>query len=156
MTSTRCSLNVNAMQETWQAWLIAGGVLFILELFTPGFVLAVFGGACVITALPAALGAPLWVLIVTFIVSTIGFAIGVRPVLLRKTGAPPARTNADALVGREGKVVEAVDNRSSSGRVLVEGDDWRAVSETDETIALGEQVIVKRVESNRLHVSRRP
>jgi membrane protein implicated in regulation of membrane protease activity len=142
------------MNNTWQAWLIAGGVLFILELFTPGFVAAVFGGACLVTAIPAALGAPLWGMMATFIVSTLGIAIGVRPFFVRKQSAQRARTNADALVGRIGKVIEGIDNQSSNGRILVEGDDWRAVSEGDETIAVGERVIVKRIESNRLHVSR--
>jgi membrane protein implicated in regulation of membrane protease activity len=48
--------------------------------------------------------------------------------------------------------LEPIDNHSSTGRVFVGGDDWRAVSENNETIPMGAQVIVKRVESNRLHV----
>lgn len=140
------------MNENWQAWLIAGGILFVLELLTPGFVAAVFGGACLVTAIPAALGAPVWGMIVTFIGATLVLTTGVRPLFVRKEGAQAARTNADALIGCIGKVMEPIDKQSSTGRVFVEGDDWRAVSESNETIPMGAQVIVKRVESNRLHV----
>ncbi len=142
------------MNETWQAWLIAGVILFIIELFTPGFVAAVFGGACLVTAIPAALGAPIWGMVVVFIMATLGLTLGVRPLFVRKNVADFARTNAAALVGCVATVQERIDNQASTGRVLVEGDDWRAVSDGNDPISAGERVVVKRVESNRLHVCR--
>lgn len=142
------------MNPTSQAWLIAGGVLFIVELFTPGFVAAVFGAACLVTAIPAALESPFWVMVVTFIGATLLFSVTVRPILLKQT-REPVRTNADALVGSIGKVLESIDNRASTGRVQAEGDDWRAVSEDEAVISVGEQVEVLRVESKRLYVRRR-
>jgi membrane protein implicated in regulation of membrane protease activity len=142
------------MNETWQAWLIAGGILFIIELFTPGFVAAVFGGACLVTAIPAALGAPIWGMVVVFITATLGLTLGARPLFVRKHVAHPARTNAAALVGCIATVQERIDNQASTGRVLVEGDDWRAVSDGNDPISAGERVVVNRVESNRLHVCR--
>lgn len=142
------------MNDAWQVWLISGGLFLILELFTPGFVAAVLGGACCLTAVPSALHAPFWVIVSTFIVATLGLTLGVRPFFVGRTGSVAARTNADALVGSTGRVLESIDNLSATGRVLVEGDDWRALSETNEPIAAGEMVLVKRIESNRLHVCR--
>ncbi|MDR2936915.1 MAG: NfeD family protein, partial [Rikenellaceae bacterium] len=44
-------------------------------------------------------------------------------------------TNADALIGRVGRVSHAVDNAAGIGRVTIDGDDWRAVS-SDDTVVI--------------------
>jgi hypothetical protein len=38
------------MLELWHLWVIAGLALFIIEIFTPGFVMGVFGVACLVVA----------------------------------------------------------------------------------------------------------
>lgn len=65
----------------------------------------------------------------------------VRPVALRwlHKNEPNRASNADALIGRTGKVIEAI-NVTEPGYVQIDGDLWKAVS--DDTIEEGETVRV--------------
>ena len=49
-------------------------------------------------------------------------------------------TNADALVGRQAIVTEEINPDKNTGRVKIDGDDWKA--EAAEFIAVGEKVEV--------------
>ena len=48
------------------------------------------------------------------------------------------KTNVDAIIGRKGRVSEAIS--AGSGRVALDGDDWKAVSVDGSDIAKGEEV----------------
>ena len=62
------------------------------------------------------------------------------------------KTNADALTGSEGYVTETIDNQLNTGRAMVNGDDWRAISENDEIITEKTKIQVVKVDSNRIIV----
>ena len=47
-------------------------------------------------------------------------------------------TNADAIIGRVAIVTEEIDMVKNTGRVKLDGDDWKA--ESSEIIAVGEKV----------------
>ena len=52
------------------------------------------------------------------------------------------KTNVDALVGSKGRVTEIIDFKKNTGRVFVNGDDWKAESENGEIIQQDEQIKV--------------
>ena len=54
-------------------------------------------------------------------------------------------TNASAMVGKRGVVCQEVDE--VSGRVMVEGVDWRANSEDGELLPIGTKVVVTAIDS---------
>jgi membrane protein implicated in regulation of membrane protease activity len=62
------------------------------------------------------------------------------------------KSNIDALVGKEARVLEAVDPSTDSGRVLVAGEDWRAVSATGEPITKGSSVTVVEIDGAKVVV----
>src|SRR5213076_2955211 len=64
------------------------------------------------------------------------------------------RTNVDALLGRVGVVSERIDPASGRGRIVVEGEDWRAASLMDTALEQGARVIVVRVEGTTLFVDK--
>ena len=66
----------------------------------------------------------------------------VRPVALRwlHKNEPNRATNADALIGRTGRVTEAIA-KGGNGYVQIDGDQWKAVS-TGDDIAAGTTVRV--------------
>ena len=140
--------------ELWHWWVIGGIVLFILEIFTPGFVLACFGVSCLLTAGVSFLNGDIKVQILTFSVASIVIFFGIRPFFLRYISpyGKGVKTNVDALVGRAGIVTEDIDPDKYSGRVIVGGEDWRAVSNKGEAIVKGSKIIVKRVEGTKLFV----
>ena len=92
--------------------------------------------------------------IVTFIVGTLGAFFGVRPFFTKYCykASPGVKTNVDALVGKTGRVTEVISDELNSGRVLVGGDDWKAVSLDGIVIEKNSKVEVVRVEVNKVYV----
>lgn len=140
--------------ELWVIWIIVGILLIIGEIFTPGFLLACFGLACCAAGLIAALTFGLRAQIITFSLTTLALFFGIRPIMLKylhKSGSK-LKTNIDALIGRNGVVVERIDGASGTGRVLVGGENWRGVSVDEKVIEKGEKIEVVRVEGTKLLV----
>lgn len=128
--------------DYYQIWLIAAIILVILELFTAGFGIICFAIGALFSALTDLLGAGLiWQLLVFAVVSVLTF-IFLRPVLIklleRKTDE--VKTNADALIGKVAVVSETIDAQQNTGRVAVDGDDWKAVTADGTIINKGEKV----------------
>lgn len=139
--------------EIWHLWMVGGIVLLVVEMFTPGFVAAAVAVGCLAAVLPAFVGAGLSWQLAALGAGTLVAFVGARP-FLRKHLAPVDGyvSNVDALVGRDGTVVEAGQGPATAGRVLVSGEDWRAVSATGETLVAGQQVTVVGVDGNKLVV----
>ena len=135
------------MMEIYVVWFIVALVLLIVELFTASFGVVCFSFGAVAAGIAAYLGlGTVWQLALFSVVSFIAFVF-VRPVivkfLLKKKDE--VLTNADAVVGRVGIVTEEIDPNKNTGRVKIDGDDWKA--EASKTIAVGEKVEVLSRES---------
>ena len=142
--------------EAWHYWLIAGLLLIILEIFTPGFVLASFGIGCFAAGLSASFGMSFYFQIFLFSAGTLLVFFGIRP-LFKKYLLPPRveePTNVAALEGKSGRVTETVDNNNDSGRVKIGGEDWRAVAEDNQVYKEGETVQTIRVEGTKVFVKK--
>jgi len=137
-------------------WLIAGIVLLIVEVFTADFLFASIGISCLIASIPAFIGFSLGVQIATFAIAGIIIFALVRPfaqkVIQGKNHASELGLNT--LENKRGTVTEEINNAENKGRVKIDGDLWRAYSETGENIEQGASVIVKRIESITVFVER--
>ena len=140
--------------EPWHIWVILSITLFVLECFTPGFVLAAFAVGCLASAVASAAGLSLTLQLFAFSVGTLTAFLGIRPLVLRKLhpGDQAFRSNVDALLGKTARVLEAVDPGSDTGRVNVAGEDWKAVSATGNPIATGSTVTVVEVDGTKVVV----
>ena len=127
------------MQNLWQLWAIVAFLLLILELTSGDFFILCFAIGAAITAVLSLTGMGfLWQLLLFAVISVLCLFF-VRPVMLRKS-------NADALIGQEGRVSETID-ADGFGRVAIDGDDWKAVSADGEKIEKGTKVRVVSRES---------
>ncbi len=143
--------------EHWHIWVIAGIVLLIAEIFTPGFVLACFGVACLVAAIFAAFDLGLTVEVIVFCVASVVAFFAVRPLFAKRfyrSDDEATKTNVDALVGKVGMVAERIDPDVNVGRVVLGGDNWRAISVDGAVIELSEKVEVVRVEGTKLFVKK--
>lgn len=139
----------------WQYWLIAGFACLAVEIFTPGFFMACLGVGCLLAALVAVLHGGLAIQAVAMVAGSVLALLLLRPLLARMFGPQRAiATNTDALIGKSGRVVEGIDPHQAKGRVLVEGEDWWAISLDQSDIALDERVRVVQVDGSRLVVER--
>ena len=129
------------LANMWQIWAIVAIVCLILELSSGDFFIICFSIGSVFAVIGAALGLNVyWQLFIFSLFSVLSICF-VRPVALRwlHKNEPNKVSNADALLGRTGRVAEAI-KAGGSGYVQIDGDMWRAVSQKD--IAVGETVRV--------------
>jgi membrane protein implicated in regulation of membrane protease activity len=137
----------------WHWWAGAAIVLFILEIFVPGFFLVCLGIGCIGASLAAGLGFGVAVQLAFFSVCALVAFFTVRPVLMKRMwNAPDVKTNVEALVGQRGRVTQDFEPGLRLGRVSAAGDDWRAESLSDRPLRTGDLVEVVRVDSNTLFV----
>lgn len=137
----------------WHWWAGAAIVLFILEIFVPGFFLMCLGIGCVGASVAAGLGLGVGFQLLAFSVFSLIAFFTIRPVLMKRMwNAPDVKTNVDALIGQRGRVTQDFDPGLRLGRVSAAGDDWRAECLTDRVLRVGDLVEVVRVDSNTLIV----
>jgi len=132
----------------WHIWMYVAILFFIIELFTPGFIVACLGLGSIAGALSAYLGFDIDYQLISFaVVTTISLFI-IRPLLYKKNKSGDLiKTNTDALIGRKAKVVEQIDNKHNKGRVSIDGDQWKALSTSEHSINKGEIVEVVSIDS---------
>lgn len=135
--------------EVYQIWLIVAIILVILEIATAGFGVICFAIGAGFAALIAGLGGNLtWQIVIFAVVSLLTF-IFLRPVVMRflEKKSKDVKTNAEAIVGRKGIVSERIDATQHTGRVAIDGDDWKAVSEDGSVIEKGQTVEIVKLDS---------
>src|SRR2546428_5594121 len=114
----------------WQVWLVAALLLFVAEMLAPGFWLLSVAVGCLAAGVVSLVVPGAIVPALSFAAGTLLSLVGIRPFLLRHLhpSGSAIRTNVDALAGKVGIVSERVDPVTGKGRVLVEGEAWRAAA----------------------------
>jgi len=135
-------------QHLWQMWAILAVVCLILELTAGDFFIICFSIGAVFACIADVLGAGIYLQLAVFAAFTLASLFFVRPFAVRflHKGEPNRVSNADALLGRKGRVVETV-KADSFGRVQIDGDVWRAVTNEPQDIPEGQNVRVVSRES---------
>lgn len=135
-------------QNLWQVWAIICLLCLIMELFSGDFFILCFAIGAAVSLVCALSGMGLAGQIIAFAVASVLSVMFVRPVALKwfHRNDPDRASNADALIGREGRVSQRIDG-GGHGRVAVDGDDWKAVSATGADIAEGAVVRIVSRES---------
>jgi membrane protein implicated in regulation of membrane protease activity len=115
-------------------WLIIGVILVLAEMLSGAFVLVMLGGAALVAALVATIGAGGIVSGIVFAAVAAGGIVLARPAIVRHMHlGEHIKTNVDALVGGKAVVVATVD--AQAGQVKINGEVWSARS-YDETEVL--------------------
>ena len=127
-------------------WLIVGVIFAVSEALTVGLVTIWFAGGAVVALIAALLGAGIPVQIVLFLLVSIGLLVTTRKIFVNKLQTGKTKTNVDALVGEEAKVLTAI-KPFEPGSVKLKGQEWTAVAKDDTlTIASGDVVKVVAIE----------
>lgn len=127
-------------------WLVAAIVFAVSEALTVGLVTIWFAGGALVALAAALLGASTPVQIVLFFVVSIGLLVSTRRVFVNKLKTGKAKTNVDALIGEEAKVLTDI-KPFEPGSIKLRGQEWTAVAKDDNlAIASGEIVKVVAIE----------
>lgn len=134
-------------------WLVAMVALLLLEAVVPGLVSIWFALGAFAALLSAMLNAPLWLQLFWFVLVSVAALWFTRPLVKKFVNGRVQATNADVVIGKDGLVIEEIDNIRGTGAVSVAGKEWTARSEdADVKISSGEIVNVLRIEGVKLIV----
>ena len=145
--------------EDWLLWFLVAIGLFVGEMFTAGFWLACLAvGAAAAGIVGLIPGVGIAVQGIAFAAASIISMAGLRPRLMQYfqlgTGSE-LRTGVDALLGKTGIVTERI-GPGVTGRVKVEGEDWRGASTDATVLEPGTQVTIIQVDGTTLMVEKEP
>ena len=130
-------------ENLWQLWALVAVICLVLELSSGDFFIMCFaiGGAC--ACIGSAFGCGFYAGLAIFAVTSVLSLFFVRPAVLRflHRKEDSRVSNADALMGREGRVTESIE-AAGFGRVQIDGDFWKAQSVNGAHIQRGKRVKV--------------
>ena len=128
-------------------WLAAMVALLIVEAIIPGLVSIWFAIGALAAMIGALLKAPVWLQCVLFAAVSVLTLVYTKPLVQKYVNSKAEKTNADAVIGRECIVTEAVDNVAGTGAAKVDGREWTARSADDRiTFKKGEHASVEKIE----------
>lgn len=132
----------------WLVWTLICVLALILEMSSGTFYLMCFaiGSACSIVV--SLFSTPFWFQVLVFALASAVCVFCVRPFAVRYLHPVHAdrSSNAEALIGREGVVIEPI-SPERPGYVKVDGDEWRAVTADGSSIARGAAVRIVAMDS---------
>lgn len=127
-------------------WSVLLLVFTIIELFTYEFFSLCFSFGSVSALVVSLFDANIVVQIIVFLVVSGLLVIFIRPIAYKVLKVTHSPTNSDMLIGKEGVVVEKINNLEQSGRVNVFGQNWAAKNVTDAKIDVDSKIVVKSIE----------
>ena len=132
-------------------WLAVLVVCVGIEIATMGLTTIWFAGGALVSAILAALNAPLWLQIVAFFVVSLILLYLTRPVAVKYFNKDRVKTNVESLIGRQAIVISETDNLQGIGQVTVGGQEWSARSVKDDVqLPVGSVVVVRSVSGVKL------
>ena len=132
----------------WLLWTLVCVVALILEVSSGTFYLMCFAIGAVGAVVVSLMGTPLWLQVLVFSAISAVSVFCVRPLLVKCLHPVQKErlSNASALVGRQGVVVEPI-SAERPGYVRVDGDEWRAVTADGTMIERGVNVRITAINS---------
>ena len=132
--------------NVWLIWVIISIICLILELSSGDFFILCFAIGAAVAAIIAGCGLTVtWQIIIFAVVSALSLLL-VRPALVKKLPHKERLSNAEAMIGRKGRVTEDIE-AGGYGRVAVDGDDWKAISADGNAISEGTRVRITKMDS---------
>ena len=137
----------------WQFWLILSGICLIIESFTLGFFVFWFSIGALFALIVSLFTTNIVIQSVVFIVSSTILLLLTKPLIKNFVKTPKTKpTNVYSIIGKEGIVLESIDNLNSTGKVKVNGELWSANS--DSNIEKGETIKVLSINGVKLKVEK--
>jgi len=136
----------------WWIWMIVAAFFIVAEMFTAGFFLLWFAVGAAVAGLLAWMGIGMVPQLASFVVLSLILFFASRPFAERFSKKQPPGIGADRFIGKEGIVLEEINNTADKGRIRMDHEEWRADTEGNTSIAAGTRVVVAGVSGNHLVV----
>ena len=133
-------------------WLMVLVVLVAGEAITVGLTFIWFAVGALGGLIVAALGGPVWLQVVVFLILSAVTLVLVRPLAARLLTPGISPTNADRVLSQIALVTQDIDNIAETGQVKIYGQTWTARSEAGENIPAQTRVRILRIEGVKVFV----
>ncbi len=142
-----------AWELPWEwFWVILSAFLIVGEIFTAGFFILPFGIGAAVAAVVAFMGANLVWQWSVFLVVSVGLLLPLKRFADSVTPESGVGVAADRVIGKVGLVLEEVQPHGVTGRVRIGSEEWRAASDSEETIPEGASVEIQRIDGTHVVV----
>lgn len=127
----------------WLIWTSIALLCLILEITSGDFYLTCCAIGALVAIIPALAELPLWMQIVVWVVASVASVYFIRPYLVKNLHPKERqrKSNADALIGRTGRVTDAI-LQDGYGYVQIDGDSWRSHTTDGTPLEVGTTVTV--------------
>lgn len=132
-------------------WGLAFLIFIAIELLTVNLVTIWFAVGCLITLFVSLYVESVIIQLIIFIVASLGSLIITKPIASKLKIKNIEPTNSDRYVGKNGEVIKRITPKEK-GEVKVLGTIWTAVS--DETLEIGDNIVVQKIEGVKLIVKK--
>ena len=141
--------------EAWVIWIIVGAIFVIAEIFSASFFAGPIGFGCIVAAILAEQVASAAVQFASFSVTTVVLLLAIRPIVMKMLQNKPDDqvSGIETYVGKQGRITEAVDPQTGTGRIKIGSESWRAVSDKNIVIEEKSLATVVRIEGSKAVVS---
>lgn len=134
--------------DTWYILLTIGIIAFIIEIFTTNFIFASIGIGFFFSAFGSYISLSTHSQIILFALGVGLNYFFVKPIITKYGYRNNhIKTNKDALINKKGVVSEEINSSLNTGRVKIDGDDWKAKSLNNKIIKLGTVVQIIEIDS---------
>lgn len=131
--------------------IVAGVIISALELLVPGLIILPFGLGALIAGIAGLFGAPIVAQVIIFIILSLVFFLGLRPLARRLNAGTQHGVGSNRLMGAEGVVLEHIA-AGDTGLVRIDREEWRAEPRGENSLAVGTRIRVIDVVGTRVIV----
>ena len=139
--------------EPWHIWVTVAILLFIIEIFSSGYVVVCLAVGAVGGTVAAICDASVWVQILTFVLVTLFVFVSVRPVIRHYQHKGINRTKTGPHVGKILKVTESIP-ANTVGRIRIGDYDWQVSVVDGKEVHPGDEVEVLKQNTGLLKVKK--
>ena len=125
-------------QEMIIFWLALFVILLIIEIITVGIEVGTmalttiwFAGGSMAALIVAAVGGPVWLQVILFLVVSFVLLFFTRPWAVKYLNPHKTRTNYEDAIGKTVRVTMKIDNIEETGTAVLNGQEWTARSNDD-------------------------
>lgn len=134
-------------------WLIAFIILVGIEITTMALTTIWFAGGALLAFILSLVGASVNVQLVAFVIVSFVLLFFTRPLAAKYLNDRTVKTNVESLVGKTARITAEVNNLSSTGAAVVNGQEWTARALRDDDIySEGTQVVIREIRGVKLIV----
>ncbi len=142
--------------DNYIIWAIAALVLFVIEMFTASFAVICLSLGAFAASIASYFGANIKIELIVFSVVTLLSFIIVRPLALKMFAkkSKTVATNSDAMLGQTVIVTEKIDVVANTGLVKINGEIWRACTNDDSILEIGDRAQIEKIDSTVLIIKK--